>query len=52
MNYADTDMLRYSYWPELFYGRAGLFPFLQQVKRRYDPNNIFHSSMSIRESSS
>jgi len=49
MNYADTDMLRYSYWPELFYGRAGLYPFLQEVKRRYDPNNIFHSSMSIRE---
>jgi FAD/FMN-containing dehydrogenase len=49
MNYADCDMLRYSYWPELYYGRAGLYPFLQNVKRRYDPNNIFHSSMSIRE---
>ena len=49
MNYPDSDMLRYSYWPELYYGRAGLYPFLQQVKRRYDPNNIFHSSMSIRE---
>lgn len=50
MNYADADMLRYSYWPELYYGRDGLYPFLQQVKRRYDPNNVFHSSMSIRES--
>ena len=49
MNYADCDMLRYSYWPELYYGRSGLYPFLQQVKRRYDPNNIFHSSMSVRE---
>lgn len=50
MNYADIDMLRYSYWPGLFYGREGLYPFLQKVKRRYDPNNIFHSSMSVRES--
>ncbi len=49
MNYADCDMLRYSYWPELYYGRDGLYPFLQQVKRRYDPNNIFHSSMSVQE---
>ena len=48
MNYADVDMLRYKYWPQLYYGTAGLYPFLQQVKRRYDPNNIFHSSMSIR----
>jgi hypothetical protein len=48
INYADADMLRYSYWPELYYGRTGLYPFLQDVKRRYDPNNIFHNSMSIR----
>jgi FAD/FMN-containing dehydrogenase len=48
MNYADVDMLRYSYWPQLFYGTGSLYPFLQQVKRRYDPSNIFHSSMSIR----
>ncbi len=48
MNYADADMIRYSYWPKLFYGTAGLYPFLQQVKKRYDPNNIFHSSMSVR----
>lgn len=48
MNYPDSDMLRYDYWPELYYGRAGLYPFLQRVKHRYDPNNIFHSSMSIR----
>ncbi|MGC2162929.1 MAG: BBE domain-containing protein, partial [Silvibacterium sp.] len=49
MNYPDSDMLRYPYWPELFYGRDGLYKFLQQVKRRYDPNNVFHSSMSVQE---
>jgi FAD/FMN-containing dehydrogenase len=48
MNYADVDMLRYSFWPQLFYGTGSLYPFLQQVKKRYDPNNIFHSSMSVR----
>jgi hypothetical protein len=48
INYADADMLRYSYWPELYYGPTGLYPFLQDVKHRYDPNNIFHNSMSIR----
>jgi FAD/FMN-containing dehydrogenase len=48
MNYADADMLRYSHWPQLFYGTGSLYPFLQSVKRRYDPNNIFHNSMSIR----
>jgi len=48
MNYADADMLRYSYWPELFYGRDGLYEFLQKTKHRYDPNNVFHHAMSIR----
>ena len=48
MNYPDIDMLRYSYWPQLYYGRGDLYPFLQKVKKQYDPNNIFHSSMSIR----
>jgi hypothetical protein len=48
MNYADVDMLRYSYWPELFYGRDGLYEFLRKTKRRYDPNNVFHHAMSIR----
>jgi hypothetical protein len=48
MNYADADMLRYKHWPALYYGAGGLYPFLQQVKRKYDSNNIFHSSMSIR----
>ena len=48
MNYADVDMLRYQYWPQLFYGTGDLYPFLQKVKKQYDPNNIFHSSMSVR----
>ncbi len=48
INYPDNDMLAYSFWPQLYYGDQGLVPFLQKVKRRYDPNNIFHHSMSIR----
>jgi FAD/FMN-containing dehydrogenase len=48
MNYADVDMLRYPYWPELFYGHDGLYEFLQKVKQRYDPNNVFHHAMSVR----
>jgi FAD/FMN-containing dehydrogenase len=48
MNYADVDMLRYPYWPELFYGRDGLYEYLQKVKQAYDPNNVFHHAMSIR----
>lgn len=48
MNYCDVDMLRYKYWPQLYYGTGDLYPFLQRVKRRYDPNNIFHHAMSIR----
>ncbi|HEX4019854.1 MAG TPA: BBE domain-containing protein [Acidobacteriaceae bacterium] len=47
INYPDKDMLAYSYWPQLYYGEQ-LYPFLQSVKRRYDPNNIFHHAMSIR----
>jgi len=48
MNYPDVAMLRYSHWPQLFYGPGDLYPFLQRVKKQYDPNNIFHSSMSVR----
>ena len=48
INYPDVDMLEYSFWPQLYYGDGDLYPFLQKVKRRYDPNNIFHHSMSVR----
>jgi FAD/FMN-containing dehydrogenase len=48
LNYADCDMLRYPWWPQLFHGRGDLYPFLQQTKAQYDPNNIFHHAMSVR----
>jgi hypothetical protein len=48
INYPDSDMLAYQFWPQLYYGDQGLYPFLQSVKRRYDPNNIFHHAMSVR----
>jgi hypothetical protein len=48
INYPDADMLDYPFWPQLYYGEGELYPFLQKVKQRYDPNNIFHHSMSIR----
>jgi hypothetical protein len=48
INYPDCDMLAHAFWPQLYYGTHDLYPFLQQVKRRYDSNNIFHHKMSIR----
>jgi FAD/FMN-containing dehydrogenase len=48
INYPDVDMLQHAYWPQLYYGTGDLYPFLQSVKRKYDPNNIFHHSMSVR----
>ncbi|WP_260705365.1 FAD-dependent oxidoreductase [Edaphobacter flagellatus] len=48
INYPDADMVQHDYWPQLYYGTAGLHPFLQSVKKKYDPNNIFHHAMSIR----
>ena len=48
INYPDTDMLNYPFWPQVYYGTGELYPFLQQVKRRYDPNNVFHHKMSVR----
>ena len=47
INYPDKDMLAYPFWPQLYYGDQ-LYAFLQGVKRRYDPNNIFHHAMSVR----
>jgi FAD/FMN-containing dehydrogenase len=46
INYPDKDMLDYAYWPQLYYGPN--HEFLQQVKKKYDPNNVFHHAMSIR----
>jgi N-acylhexosamine oxidase len=46
INYPDGDMLDYAYWPQLYYGPN--YEFLQQVKKKYDPNNVFHHAMSIR----
>ena len=46
INYPDMDMLEHSYWPELYFGPN--YKFLQQVKKKYDPNNIFHHVMSVR----
>ena len=48
INYPDVDMLRYDYWPQLYYGTGDLYPFLQSAKKKYDPNNIFHHAMSVR----
>jgi FAD/FMN-containing dehydrogenase len=48
INYPDKDLLAYEFWPQLFYGDRDLYPMLQRVKRRYDPNNIFHHAMSVR----
>jgi FAD/FMN-containing dehydrogenase len=47
MNYPDVDMLRYDFWPQLYHGDEN-YAFLQDVKRRYDPGNVFHHAMSIR----
>ena len=47
INYPDVDMLQYNYWPQLYYGESN-YAFLQTVKRRYDPNNVFHHAMSVR----
>jgi hypothetical protein len=47
INYPDVDMARYSFWPELYYGTGDLPGFLRKVKKKYDPNNVFHNAMSI-----
>jgi len=48
INYPDVDMVKYPFWPELYYGTGGLYPYLQEVKNKYDPGNIFHHSMAVR----
>ena len=52
INYPDSDMLSYPFWPQLYFGDGDLYPFLQQVKQRYDPHNVFHHAMSVRPTSS
>jgi FAD/FMN-containing dehydrogenase len=46
INWVDADMVEYAYWPQLYYGPN--YEFLQQVKKKYDPNNVFHHALSIR----
>ncbi len=48
INYPDCDMLAHPFWPQLYYGTGDLYPFLQNVKRHYDSNNVFHHAMSVR----
>jgi FAD/FMN-containing dehydrogenase len=48
INYPDADMLEHAAWWQLYYGTGDLYPFLQGVKKKYDPHNIFHNAMSIR----
>jgi FAD binding domain/Berberine and berberine like len=48
INYPDADMTKYSFWPELYWGPGKLYPFLQHVKKTYDPSNVFHHAMSVR----
>jgi hypothetical protein len=48
INYPDKDMLKYPFWPQVYYGDGDLYPFLQDVKEAYDPHNIFHHAMSVR----
>ncbi|QEE27443.1 FAD-dependent oxidoreductase [Terriglobus albidus] len=48
INYADADMLESPEWTTLYYGTGDLYSLLQQVKKEYDPHNLFHHSMSIR----
>ena len=48
INYPDQDMLRYPHWTQLYWGNGNLYPFLQHVKKKYDPNNVFHHAMSVR----
>jgi hypothetical protein len=48
INYPDASMLKHDYWTQLYWGNGDLYPFLQRVKKKYDPSNVFHHAMSVR----
>ncbi len=48
INYPDASLTKYDYWPQLYWGKGDLYPFLQRVKKKYDPSNIFHHALSVR----
>ncbi|MBS1831951.1 MAG: BBE domain-containing protein [Acidobacteria bacterium] len=50
INYPDVDMVEKPYWEQLYYGTGDLYPMLQKVKQKYDPNNVWHHKMSVRPS--
>ena len=48
INYPDASLTKYDYWPQIYWGKGDLYPFLQRVKKKYDPNNVFHHAMSVK----
>ncbi len=48
INYPDASLRKYDYWQQLYWGNGDLYPFLQRVKKKYDPQNIFHHSLSVK----
>ncbi len=48
INYPDASLRKYDFWPELYWGKGDLYPFLKRTKKKYDPNNVFHHSLSVK----
>lgn len=48
INYADASLTRYDYWPQLYWNKGDLVPFLKRTKKKYDPHNIFHHALSVK----
>ncbi len=48
IGYPDEAVLRYPYWAQLYWGDGNLYPYLQRVKKKYDPHNVFHHALSVR----